>query len=123
MARTYSDETKAAVMAALLAGQSVSSVAKEYDIPKGTISNWKTRRLRGVSQNGTQKRSLDDLLVQYVEENLITLRTQAEVFRDEKWLKRQTASEAAVLHGVLADKTVRLLEAFGATTDAADEET
>jgi len=36
---TYSPETKAAVMAALLEGQSVCKVAKEYSIPKGTVSD------------------------------------------------------------------------------------
>jgi transposase-like protein len=37
----YDESTKAAVMGALLAGQSISSVAREYQIPKGTVSEWK----------------------------------------------------------------------------------
>ena len=40
---TYSPETRAAALAALLAGQSVSKVAEEYNLPKGTVSNWKLR--------------------------------------------------------------------------------
>lgn len=116
--REYSSEQRAAVMAALLAGQSVSSVAKQYEIPKGTVSRWnklaqqKRQEAAGGPPERTQK-SLDELLYGYVEENLVTLRTQARVFRDEQWLKKQNASEVAVLHGVIADKTVRLLEAFG----------
>jgi transposase-like protein len=117
MARTsYSDETKAQVMAALLAGQSVSSVARNYNLPKGTVSSWRQQAQKKgrVESSATQKgESLDDLLLAYVQENLTTLREQAQFFRDGQWLKRQDASALAVLHGVIADKTVRLLEAFG----------
>jgi len=108
----YTDETKAAVLAALLAGQSINSVAKEYKIPKGTVSAWKNR---GVAKKATQKK-VDDigaLLISYLQTNLKTLQKQAEFFSDEAWLRKQTASDAAVLHGVMTDKSVRLLEALG----------
>lgn len=106
----YSAETKAEVMAALLAGQSVSSVAREYKIPKGTVSNWKNR-----PKSGTQKKAeeVGELLVEYLHANLATLRKQVAFFSDEAWLKKQTASDVAVLHGVLTDKSIRLLEALG----------
>lgn len=111
--KSYPDETKAAVMAALLTGQSVSSVAKEYNIPKRTVSGWK-RVAHGVVSEATQKRELfANLLFDYVETNLKTLKTQsAKVFTNETWLKNQSASELAVLHGVVADKTIRILEAW-----------
>lgn len=115
MARaTYSDETKAQVMAALLTGQSINAVAREYKIPKQTISNWKNRDKPGVPRDDTQKAAeIEDLLSGYLKENLKTLRAQAEFFREETWLKKQEASQLAVLHGVLSDKAIRLLEAFG----------
>ena len=108
----YTDETKAAVLAALLAGQSINSVAREYKIPPGTISNWKNRQ--GVPRNGIQKKADDigELLISYLQTNLKTLQKQADFFGDESWLKKQTASDAAVLHGVMTDKSVRLLEAM-----------
>ncbi|MBK7181126.1 MAG: transposase [Chloroflexi bacterium] len=117
----YSEETKAAVLAALLAGQSINSVAREYKIPPGTISNWKNRQ--GVPKNGIQKKvdSIGELLVSYLQTNLKTLQKQAEIFGDETWLKKQTASDAAVLHGVMTDKSVRLLEAMNATGDTTTE--
>ncbi len=115
MARaTYSDETKAQVMAALLTGQSVSSVAREYNLPKGTVSAWRKRDLEQVAADATQKGTpIDELLSEYLHESLITLREQAKFFRNEKWLERQDASSTAVLHGVITDKAIRLLEAFG----------
>ena len=103
-------------MAALLEGQSVSSVAKEYKIPKGTASNWKRKaqaEADGVQPDRTQKKEIGDLLVEYLQANLKALRAQAEVFTDAEWLKSQDAASAATLHGVMTDKAVRLIEAFG----------
>lgn len=121
--REYDDATKSAVMAALLAGQSVSSAASEYKVPKGTVSGWK-RVAQKLDEGGrtwaTQKsasESIDALLLSYVKENLVTLREQAIFFRDPEWLKRQEASQVAVLHGVIADKSIRLLEAFGGDSE------
>jgi len=110
--REYSDETKAQVMAALLAGQSINEVATRYKIPAGTVKSWRrnSREFRPVdTQKGAE---IGDLLLEYLRENLITLRAQVEHFRDPKWLSKQDASELAVLHGVVTDKAIRLLEAF-----------
>lgn len=129
MAKTgYSDELKAAAMAALLTGQSVSSVAKEYKIPKGTVSSWKDKAHElanrgGVESDSTQKKeiAIGELITIYLETNLDTLRKQAAFFSDERWLSRQSASELAVLHGVLADKAIRILEAAEAGQDAENQ--
>jgi transposase-like protein len=111
--RKYSDETKAAVVAALLAGQSVNSVAKEYNIPKGTVSGWKNGKGLGGREKATQKAErIGELVASYLATNLEALEVQAEAFKDQKWLAKQTASDAAVLHGVMTDKAVRLLEAL-----------
>lgn len=113
MARTeYSEETKAAVMAALLSGQSVNQVAKEYDIPKGTVSGWK-RKSTEVAEVTTQKKErIGELLVSYLSTSLETLEAQARMFKNEDWLKKQNAADVAVLHGVVTDKAIRLLEAL-----------
>lgn len=111
--REYDEATKAAVMAALLAGQSVSSVAKEYNIPKGTVSGWRNQAMNGVAAISTQKREeIGDALLGYLNAAIRTLHLQVEVFGDQDWLKRQEANQLAVLHGVIADKSIRLLEAL-----------
>lgn len=114
MAAQYSPETKAEVMAALLAGQSVATVAASYDIPEGTVKSWKNRQ-RGhpVATVATQKKEeIGDLIVEYLRTMLRTLITQAEHFGDKQWLTAQGADQLAVLHGVAMDKTVRILEAL-----------
>ena len=108
----YSNEQKAAVMAALLAGQSISEVAASYKVPRGTVSGWSRELDRPTIHDDTQKREIGDLLMGYVGELLVTLKAQARFARNEEWLKDQSASEVAVLHGVLADKGIRLLEAL-----------
>ena len=110
--REYDEATKAAVMAALLTGQSISSVAKEYKIPKGTVSYWKEQAVNGVGTFSTQKKEeTGDLLWDYLRTSLKTLKVQAEHFGDKEWLKQQNAADLAVLHGVSIDKAIRLLEA------------
>ena len=110
--RTYSDAEKAAVLTALMEGQSINSVAKEYNIPKGTVSNWKNNP---PSIEQTQKKEIGDLLLEYLSANLEALRVQVEHFKDKEWLKKQNAADVAVLHGVMTDKAVRLIEALSAS--------
>jgi transposase-like protein len=118
MAKHHSDETKAAVMAALLAGQSIAAVAETYHIPEGTVKYWSANLDRTEYQpEPTTKKEIGELIIGYLSDLLITLRAQLKVYADEKWLRQQSASEVAVLHGVLADKGIRLLEAL-----AGDEE-
>lgn len=121
----YSEEKKAAVLAALLSGQAVSEVARQYKIPEGTVKSWKSRQLNGesVAVVATEKRQeVGELLLAYLRENLATLRAQVATFRDEKWLMKQNAADVAVLHGVLTDKSIRLLEALSDSSDDTEAE-
>jgi transposase-like protein len=121
----YSDDKKAEVMAALMAGQSVSAIARDYDIPKGTVSGWKKKVEPFYDipeQNATQKGEIGDLILNYLRANLKALEQQVELFSEKDWLREQSASEAAVLHGVLTDKAIRLLEALGRAADGNDTE-
>lgn len=122
--RSYTDDTKAAVMAALLAGQSIREVAKEYNIPRSTVGRWNTKlNEAGVpSVPDTKKAEIGDLLVRYLKETLQTLIQQSKFARTVKWLEKQPASELAVLHGVQTDKAIRLLEALSASNDRAPED-
>lgn len=121
--REYSPETKAAAMAALLAGQGVPEIARTYKIPEATLRSWKSRQANGesVARVATDKKDeIGALLVDYLGANLRALRAQAEVFSDPAWIREQGAAELATLHGVMTDKAVRLIEAFGTTEDEAD---
>jgi transposase-like protein len=101
-------ETRAAVMGALLAGQGVTEVAAAYDLPQSTVSRWKAM----ARQEAGRSDDVGELLLDYLRENLTTLSAQAVAFRDPDWLREQGAADAGVLHGILTDKAVRLLEAL-----------
>lgn len=119
MGAEYSDQIKAQALAALLAGQAPATVAATFGIPIGTLKSWKSRQLNGesVATVATEKRKrIGALLLEYLETTVATLKAQQELFRDVDWLKQQSASEAAVLHGVSFDKAFRLLEALADDT-------
>lgn len=100
-------------MAALLAGQSISDVARQFSLSRNTVKAW--RAALGIGSPKVDQKRIDDfgeLVARYLRQNLTTLAVQAEHFRDLGWLKVQEASQAAVLHGVLTDKAIRLLEAL-----------
>lgn len=117
MAKTkYAPEVKAAAMAALLEGQAIDQVARDFKLPEGTVKAWRHRMKGAASETlATSERSeeIGELLVQYLHANLSTLKAQTVVFSDAEWLKKQNAADAAVLHGVMTDKAIRLLEALG----------
>lgn len=111
--KAHAPETKAAVMAALLTGQSIHEVARSYRVPVTTVREWQ-RHLGTADEvvRSEKTAGLGDLLADYLRESLTTLAVQVRVFRDEDWLRKQDASDLAVLHGVSVDKAVRLLEAL-----------
>lgn len=122
----YSDQVKAAALAQLLAGQTPSAVSRAFGIPVGTLKSWKSRQLNGesVATVATDARErIGALLIEYLEVTLDTLIKQQKVFANAEWLLKQSAAEAAALHGVSVDKTIRLLEGLAddtATNDGAD---
>ena len=52
--------------------------------------------------------------MRYLIEGLGTVTAQHAVFREVEWLRQQDASSLGVLHGILVDKLIRLLEALEA---------
>jgi transposase-like protein len=115
-----SPEVKAAVMAALLAGQSVCSVAKEYNLPKGTVSSWRQRMQRpaGVEGVATCHEEISALLLELVQAQLKgAILRETTVMVDVDYLKSQNVADVAALHGGAEDRTVRMLEAFGNAED------
>ena len=119
----HPDETKAAVMAALMAGQGVNEVAREYKLDTGLVSRWKqglsTEQLQQVAVENSQR--IEGLLLGYLEANLAALKAQASLAGDVSYLKQFPPQQLAVLHGVMADKAVRLIEAASAGSAAEAE--
>ncbi len=116
--RKYDPAAKAQVLAALLTGQGAEKVAQQYQVPVGTVRGWKAKAKADDGVVTQKKEKIGELILEYLTVSLSTLKKQAEFFADETWLRKQDASSVAVLHGVLADKTIRLLEALAPGADA-----
>lgn len=112
--KAHSAEVKAAVMSALLTGQGVCEVADSFGLNESTVRNWKKKidkeQLAEVSAKKNE--DFEGLLVNYVCTNLRTLSAQSEEVGKPEYVKKQDAAALATLHGVIADKTIRILSAF-----------
>lgn len=124
----YSDKTKTAVMAALLEGQSAAQVAEDYNIPVGTIHSWKNRQENANAEDyariASEKRErIADLIIELLSSHLEAATSIIKaVADDEEYIKNQSASEVAVLLGVINDKAFRMLEALGRAEDRSTED-
>lgn len=110
----HSPETKAAVMAALLSGQGVNEIARQYNLPKSFVSRVKNNSLNGteLEQIETQKKEhIGNLVESHLRASLKAAVKIAGKTDDEQWLTEQSADSLAVFYGVLTDKALRILEA------------
>lgn len=111
--KRHSDEIRAQVMAALLAGQGITEVASQYSLDVSVVSRWRagisTQDLQAIATKKGEQ--IEDLLFGYLTETIVTLKEQAIVVREREYIIKQPADSLAVLHGVMADKSIRLLEA------------
>src|SRR5690349_9945460 len=113
---TIPDEIRAAATADLVL-MSPAAVAAKYGLKPATVRSWKARDLPTVTdalqQIATLKKArIGALALEYLEANFNAQIAQAYVTSDPNYINRQPAGELAILHGVLADKSIRLLEAL-----------
>jgi len=87
------------------------ATAAKYGIPRSTLSEWQ-KTFDIVHNPAVKKGRVLELAVTYLEANLQALTAQAYVTSDPAYIERQSAKGLAILHGVMADKSVRLLEAI-----------
>lgn len=121
--RTYSEEKKAAVLAALLTGQAVSKVAGDFGIPIGTVKGWKSKEIAGTEANPviTQKKAaLGDMILGLLEQELITLQAIARHAQSKEWFDEQDAADMAVFYGVMHDKAGRKIDALTRNAEFTD---
>ena len=120
--KPHSTDTKAQAKALLLAGESVMEVSRQLELPNQTVSDIKaslTDKEFGILR--AKKGSLiEELVTDYLAANLRALRAQAEIAGERAYIQKQPAGELSLLHGVMSDKSVRLLEALQRASDATE---
>lgn len=121
----HDPQVKGAAMAALLTGQGVDKVATDYKLPVTTVKTWKRQAAKrqaealqakaeavaGAPADLSDTDGYEVLLDRYIVANLRALIAQQGLFADESYLRKYPPDKLAVLHGISADKVIRLLEA------------
>lgn len=115
----HDPQIKAQVMGALLAGQGVAEVAKQFGLDKSVVSRWSKKiPLQKLQQIATQKQqNFEELILEYVGSAVRALQAQVEEASRPEYIKKQSASELATLHGIVADKLFRILSALEPVQD------
>jgi transposase-like protein len=123
MAKEYAPEVKAAVMAALMEGQTIRKAADDHGVSKSTVAAW-SKEAEGIIAASvqfvpdTKKERIKELLIDLVIAKIESQIAINQHTHDKEWLMKQDASALAMLLGVGDDKLIRLLEKFGgARTD------
>ncbi len=123
--KKHKPEIMAAVMAALLAGQGVAAVARQYKLDSGLVSRWKQKIPHEKLQQVAEEKSDEfaELLADALRSILKSLKVSADAIRSTEgwaWVRQHSPAEFATLIGVLTDKGFRLLEAaeYSAETES-----
>jgi hypothetical protein len=117
--RAIDKQLKTCVCGALLAGLSVSDVARKYNLPKSTVCRFRASLGSELEQVGTDmRRDMEQLLLSHTEENLQALSKMAQHAHDRGWLMKQNAVGVAKFYGVVATYTLRLLESVSLADDS-----
>lgn len=142
MSGTHDIPTRAAVLAMLATGHSIRKTAKECGVGVATVSRWRDENPPPTPtapaemavvvpsagtvfhESGTQKRrrEIGEQLYDYMQTSVETLTAQLRLFGDRDWLQKQPAGELGTLHGIVADKTVRLLAAYQRGEESATDD-
>lgn len=128
-----SDEIKGQAMAALLAGQGISEVARKYKIGKATAHRLHERIKAGeipegvtampfTPEVGARLVGLDELVSLALGDMIQSVASIAKTVAHEDYIKSQSASEVAVLLGTISDKAFRILEAYESARAGSDAE-
>ena len=115
--KKHTEEEDAAIIAALLAGQTIGETAKAFNTDPSWVSRVKERidpeLLRQIHLKRMEQ--FPELVANALESILLTLTASAQKIRTEEgwaWVKQYSPAQFATLVGVLTDKGFYLLEAL-----------
>lgn len=109
----HDDSVRAAVLAALLAGESIHKISADHKIDKSQIYRWRKAMPAEVRQHiatdGQTK--IEDLIADLLRTSLTASTAMLKAVSDETYLRKHTPHQIAVMYGVNMDKIIRLLSA------------
>lgn len=121
----YPPEIRAAALAMLFAGASLSATAAHFGVSKGTISNWRDAQDVAVVQQDIERSVRVDmgrLVAEYLTANLDALTAQARAVADPGWIAAQDAHGLVAIHNALADRAIHILAAIQPSEPSDDDD-
>jgi hypothetical protein len=122
--KQFTPEVKAQALALRVAGQSPREIAAATGVHENTIGEWYKALPTSTVTKLKRDQRVDELLQGYLEAVLVALTVQAEVFADRAWIAKANAQQLGILHGIIADKAFRIVEAkqWAESNDGSEEE-
>ncbi len=111
--KAHTDETKSAAIAALLTGQGVAEVARQYKLPESTVRDLKKSlgSEKFAEVRAKKEEALADLIEGHLTASLQAASNIAKQTNNADWLNKQDADKLGVFYGITTDKAIRILEA------------
>lgn len=104
-------DKKAQALAGLAAGKKVREVAKETGLSVGTIGRLRMSVPELMEQTGTeQKVALGGLMALHFQNQMAALNAYATHTSTQEYIRANTASDMAALHGTVSGYVVRILD-------------
>lgn len=106
---------RAAVLASLLMGKSVSQIAIQYNLPYQTVYGWAQRF--DITNPIQRRDQLSEKMLTLVEQEIESLLAISLTTRDEDWILDQSASEIAQFVATKQNFLMNILAAYGRVTE------
>lgn len=107
--RAYPAEVRTAVVAEIMAGESIAKVAKRHDVPRETAQGWWLEDRPVELSNVRTRERMVEQLYDTASECLDGVRAGARLLQDPTWTATQDAAGIAALVATLSDRTIRML--------------
>lgn len=121
--QAHSDELKAEVMGALIAGMSISDAARKFKLDKSIVSrirsNINGQKLQQVATENEIR--IDVIIAESLMEHLTLQRAIVRVASANEYIKTQDANGLAKLLEVSQNYTIRLLEAASIANEGEED--
>ena len=105
-----SEALNAAVVAALILGQSAPAIAQRFGLPVSTVRRWE--KAYDISNPIKRRDQLSDMLLVFIEQEIGALLTISMVTQDPEWIKKQPADVLAEFVSAKQDRMMSILAAF-----------
>jgi transposase-like protein len=113
-------EFRAQVVAAVLAGESISEVARRFGVDKSSVIRWAAAMQPVEPTVARTREALSELIWDAVAETLKSLIARAAVTGQADWIEKQSAADLAQLGATEWDRIIRMVSGFRPVDDEPD---